>query len=99
MAKDGRFNEIKRLISATLQVDFEDVRILEVRVRDDVDSDGDDILIIDVVFEGQPKDLDARKLSGAVRRVRPGLFELGEEAFPLFSFVSKTDADKSFASA
>jgi hypothetical protein len=49
-------------------------------------------LRIDVIFEGRPKDIDIKKLSGVVRHVRPRLTDIGEEAFPLFSFISKGDA-------
>ncbi|MCA3572696.1 MAG: hypothetical protein IOC86_02185 [Aestuariivirga sp.] len=42
-----------------------------------------------MVFEGTHKDIDARKLSGAVRNVRLRLMAMKEDAFPLFSFISK----------
>jgi hypothetical protein len=83
--------EIERVVTETVARDFDKVKILSVRVREDEDSD-DDLLRIDVVFEGAPKDIDARKVSGMVRRIRPKLIELGESAFPLFSFISKSDA-------
>ena len=74
----------------TLVADFETGRILDVSVHNDVDSDGDEILRIEVLFEGQPKDIDARKVAGAVRQLRPKLSEISE-AFPLLSFISRSD--------
>jgi hypothetical protein len=44
-----------------------------------------------VVYEKAPKHADIRRLLGAVRRVRPKLTEVGETAFPLFSFISRDD--------
>lgn len=85
-------NQIKKVVANTLKADFHNVKILRVEVHQDVDSDGDDVLLISVVFEGKPKDLDATKLSGAVRNVRPKLRDIGEAAFPLFSFVSGKEA-------
>lgn len=82
--------EIERVVTETISRDFENVRIVSVRVRPDEDSNGD-LLRIDVVFEGRPKDIDARKLSGIVRKLRPRLTELGEVAFPLLSFISKAE--------
>jgi hypothetical protein len=38
-----------------------------------------------------PKDLDARKLSGAIRHLRPKLDAIQESALPLLSFISKAD--------
>jgi hypothetical protein len=82
---------IEMVVKNVLAADFDKVKIFEVRVRDETDSDGDKVLRVEVIFEGARKDLDAGKLSGAVRHVRPKLSEIGEEAFPLFSFISKGD--------
>lgn len=81
---------IARVVLNTLRADFENIKILDVKVSRDEDTDGDEILRIDVIFEGSLK--DARKFSGAVRHIRPKLHEIGEEAFPLFSFISEGDA-------
>ena len=84
--------KIADVVRDVLAADFEAAKILDVRVREDVDFDGSEILRVDVLFEGTPKDLDARKVSGTVRSVRPKLMqEAGERAFPLFSFISKGD--------
>lgn len=84
--------KIARVVRDALAMDFEAVNILDVRVREDLDFDGSEILRVDVLFEGAPKDLDSRKVSGTVRSVRPKLMrEANERAFPLFSFISKGD--------
>lgn len=83
---------IQKAISETLSADFDNVKILDVSVDRDVDFDGDEILKVDIIFEGTPRDIDARAVSGAVRRVRPRLRDLGEMAFPLLSFISRGDA-------
>ena len=83
--------KIAKVVRDTLAADFDKVKIIDVRVREDIDFDGSEILRVDVIFEGTPKDIDARKLTGAVRHVRPKLHDIGETAFPLFSFISKGD--------
>lgn len=83
--------KIAKVVKETLAVDFENVRIIDVRVQDEQDSDGDAVLRVEVVFEGTRKDMDVRKLAGIVRHVRPKLSEIGENAFPVFSFISKGD--------
>lgn len=83
---------VRKMVKDTLSADFESVRIIEVEVTDDFDSDGDEVLRIDVVFEGRPRDLDARVMSGAVRQLRPKLEKMHELAFPLLSFISQADA-------
>jgi hypothetical protein len=86
---------IRRIVTDTLSSRFDRIRIVDVRIREDVDSDGDELLRIDVIFDGAPKDLDARKLSGAVRHLRPKLDAIHESAFPLLTFISKADAHRS----
>ncbi|MFY8099787.1 MAG: hypothetical protein ACOVOA_07480 [Allorhizobium sp.] len=82
---------IAKAVKDTLSGDFGKVRIADVLVQDEVGWDGDALLRVDVVFEGAHKDIDARKLTGAVRNVRLRLRDMNEDAFPLFSFISKGD--------
>jgi hypothetical protein len=60
-------------VSETFSHLFSHVRICEVRVREDTDFDGGDILRIDVIYDGTVKDLDGKKLAGFIRHLRPGL--------------------------
>jgi hypothetical protein len=84
--------KVAKVVRETLEADFTKVKILDVRIREDIDFDGSEILRVDVLFAGAPKDLDAKKVSGTVRSVRPRLMkEANERAFPLFSFISKGD--------
>jgi hypothetical protein len=85
------FDSIKEVVAETFSAHLK-VRILDVRVEDDLDSDGGDVLRIRVIFDGQPEDLDGRKLSSAIRLLRPKLEEIDEPALPLLSFISNTDA-------
>lgn len=82
---------IAKIVKDVLASDFENIKIVEVRVRDDLDTDGEEVLRVDVLFEGAPKDLKAGSLVGAVRRVRPRLIEAKERAFPVFSFISNKE--------
>lgn len=84
--------DVRKVILDTLSADFDSVKIVDVNVQTrSVDEDGY-TLEVQVIFEGKPKDLDASEVSGAVRHVRPKLREIGENAFPLFSFVTKGEA-------
>jgi hypothetical protein len=82
---------IAQVVRETLAADFDKVKIVDVKIHKELDSDGDDVLRIEVIFEGTPKDVDALNLTGAVRQVRPRLRAINETAFPLFSFISKGD--------
>lgn len=83
--------DLQKVIAESIAKDFENIKIITVNVDRDVDFDGDEFLKIEVVFEGTRKDIDARKVSGAVRHVRPGLRAIGEMAFPMLSFVANSD--------
>lgn len=87
-----QLDKISKMVAETLRADFDNVRIMEVRVVGDIDFNEEDVLRIEVVFQGQRKDVDVKKISGAVRHVRPKLRKMGEQAFPLFSFISQRDA-------
>jgi hypothetical protein len=87
--------KIAKIVKDTLANDFDNIKIIEVRVRDDLDSDGDEVLRVDVIFEGSRKDVDVSRLTGAVRHVRPKLFEADEKAFPVISFISRKEAGAS----
>jgi hypothetical protein len=84
--------EVAKAVMDILTADFEKVKIVDVKVLERDETDDEITLEIQVVFEGKPNDLDARKVAGAVRHVRPKLNELGETAFPIFSFISKGEA-------
>ena len=88
---DKSLDAISKVILGALREDFDNVEISDVKVDRDVDYDDDDVLRVTVVFEGTPKNIDSRMISGAVRNIRPKLAEIGEHAFPLFSFVSRRD--------
>ena len=83
--------KIATVVREMLAADFENVTIVDVRIQDEKDSDGDAVLRVEVVFEGSRKDMDVGKLAGVVRHIRPKLSEIGESAFPVFSFISKGD--------
>jgi hypothetical protein len=89
---------IKKIVKDTLAGHFDHVRILRINVKKELDSEGEDLLKIDVIFEGAAKDLDYSKLSGTVRLLRPKLDKIDESAFPLLSFISKTDYESRVSS-
>jgi hypothetical protein len=89
-----KLEEIAKVVRTTLAADFDKAKILEVTVEKALDSDSQEILRIRVIFEGAPKDLNATAVSGAVRNVRPKLSELGFDAFPLFSFIAKSELEE-----
>jgi hypothetical protein len=87
------FEKVKAVLADFLHGQFKRIRILEINVHDDMDTSGDEILVINIIFEGSPDDVDPKKLAGIERLLRPKLDEIQETAFPLVSFISKTDIE------
>ncbi len=92
MKNDIKLDEISKVVLETLDSDFNNIEILNVKVHSDVDFEGDDILRIEVVFKGDSKPVDTSMLSGAVRHIRPKLNDIGVATFPLLSFISDKEA-------
>jgi hypothetical protein len=87
-------DKVADIVADVLGRDFEKIKIHKVNVTPDHDRDGNDILRIQVVFEGVLRGADVRHAAGAVRRLRPALEEIDVDMFPLLSFVSKLDYER-----
>jgi hypothetical protein len=88
---EDHFDKIEQAVRDTLKVQFDHIKILEVRVHKETDSDDDALLRIDVIFEGKPADLDAKKLASVGRNLQSRLNAMQESALPLLSFISGAD--------
>jgi hypothetical protein len=87
-------NRVASVVGKTLSRDFESIDIVAVHVTEDLDRDGQEMLRIEVVFEGDLRGDDALRVAGAARRLRPVLEEIDTDLYPLLSFVSKVDYDR-----
>lgn len=83
--------KLERIIRSVLEEIFGNDRIEDVYVASAYDEDGDEILRITVVFDGTEEQFDARKASSVVRHMRPRLATIGEQAFPIISYVSSDE--------
>ena len=83
--------KLKEIVRAVLKEIFGDARIRDVYVASAYDGDGDEILHVKVVFDGTEEQFDARKASSVVRHMRPRLATIGEQAFPIISYVSSAE--------
>jgi hypothetical protein len=75
------------------------MKISSIDLGEHLDEEGDALLKITVVFEADESDFDSARLIELPRLVMPKLEAAKENAFPLFSFVSKSDLRKSKAEA
>lgn len=91
--------EIKGIIEGVVKERLNDVRILDVQVEEDTDWEGDAIYRVMVVFDSATGRLDADKTAGLVRHTRSRLSETGSFKFPIFRFISQSDAKRLRAAA
>ena len=80
--------KVKDIIEQTLRERCGDVFEL-IAVRPDFDQYGDEILVIKAIFNEDR--LGAKRTSGLIRLLRPKLAEVGTEAFPVISFIAKSE--------
>ncbi len=80
--------KVKDVIEETLIERCGDVFEL-IAVRPDFDQYGDEILVIKAIFNADR--LGAKRTSGLIRHLRPKLAEVGTEAFPVISFIAKSE--------
>ena len=80
--------KVKNIVEETLRERCGNVFEL-IAVRPDFNEYGDEILVIKAIFN---KDrLGAQRTSGLIRHLRPKLAEVGTEAFPVISFIAKSE--------
>jgi hypothetical protein len=91
MAQKGK---VEQIVRSVLAQEFGNVEILSINITPDFDEDGDSVLIVKVVFDGDKRVLDARKTSGLTRHVLPKIEKIGVNAFPVFSFIAKSELGK-----
>ncbi len=85
-----RDEAIRKAIEETLKP----ARIREVRVREDVDHDGDPIYMIIVILAGENEQLDTGKVMMLFDAVGKAARQYDEqERFPVFRFMTPSEAE------
>mgnify|MGYP007037742974 CR=1 FL=1 len=72
-------------------------RIDDVRIRREMDYDGDDRVIVDVIFESKSNRLDPKETVEIARLVWQRMVDLDVPGFPSITFISKSDLGRSAA--
>jgi hypothetical protein len=90
--------ELRDLLRPLIERALRNVKVLAVNIRRDLNQYDDPVLWITVVYDDsrrKGKLLDPKVTIRMHDRVRPKLLDSGEEAFPVFSYVAKSDLGKS----
>jgi hypothetical protein len=88
-------DKIRGIVTNEVMKDVE-LEVLDVKIHAD-QVDTQEVLRIDVILENAPKEVDAKKLSGVLRRLHLRLQEINETAFPLLSFIERMDLPRKHA--
>ena len=84
--------KVKTIVRNTLEKRFASDFIFDpIVVVSEIDEYGDDYLDIIIVFDGDQANLDPSWTSGLIGRIQPHLAAAGIEAFPVPSFVVKSE--------
>jgi hypothetical protein len=84
---------VKQAVNETFSRLFSHVRVSDVRVREDTDFDGDDILRIDVIYEGTTR-IWAQKTSRIYRAFAAEARANTRTRAALLSFISRADFNR-----
>jgi len=87
------FDQLHDAIIAVVEQELAPAEIMRVSVKADTDSDGEEVLKVEVVFKIDGDRLDPEKVLGLVRHLRAPFEALHESRFPIFSFARPEDVN------
>lgn len=81
----------RRVTEKLLREQYKGVVFDKISVRPEIDGDGDEFLWVKVVYDGPSEDTGALTVVGLIRELRPRLEEADIKAFPVISYIAKSD--------
>ncbi len=85
---------VEKIVKEVVSERFAGVPIESVRVKSAFDEFDDPILRVTIVLDVEEGALDPTRTLGMIRLLRPRLAEIGEDAFPIISYVAKSEMDR-----
>ena len=76
-----------RVVRAVLTQQFPGLSLVSVEIEEGHDAGGEPVLDIMVVYEPGGRELDVSRVVGLVRHLRPELSQIGEDRFPVMSYI------------
>jgi hypothetical protein len=90
---------LESLVADMVRSRLGDVNVVDVKVEEEITFEDDTILRVYVIYQNKENRLDAEKVSGFLRWLRPALRDHGERRFPVMSFISKNEVKGDLAGA
>lgn len=85
--------ELKTTVLGVLRPHLGPTTLVDIEIEEDVDSDGDEVLRMRVVYDESTGELSDLRVYQAPGLVIEALEEVSEDRFPLMTFVSKEDSE------
>lgn len=90
VAKEKLKSEIEEVVRGQIHSG----EVVSVSVDRGSDADGEEIILVHVIFNNKSNRIDAKETIGITRHVRDRLTKLGDDRFPIFYYVAKSEAGK-----
>jgi hypothetical protein len=87
-------DDVKTIIEQVVRERLGDTNIIGVEIEEDNDSEVGSVYRVTVIYSHADGLVDAHKAAGLARHTRSRLSERNVFRFPIFSFVSQSDAKK-----
>ena len=87
-------SQLEKTAREFLGHNFQGLKIVDVIVNKRIDYDNDEVIDLNVIYDGKFRAADVRSMSSAVWLFREQLEKIGETAFPLFSFISSDEVPR-----
>ncbi len=85
---------LKNEIESVVRSEIHSGAIVNVIVDRDQNFDGEPIVNVKIVYDSKSKKLKTSETLGLKTIVRKKLYEIGEDAFPIFYYILKSEAGK-----
>lgn len=86
--------KIERALLDKFMSEFKNFPVEKMIVHEGDGHDGDRVLYVQVIYDEKKIRVKPSDLVGVVRRLRPALIAMNEDAFPVMSFISSADVKK-----
>lgn len=83
-------DQATRVISEAIQNRF-DVPFVKIAVTPDIDEDGDELLWVKAVYDGQPENIDTWASITILEHLQSKLADVSVDAFPVISYIARYD--------
>ena len=84
----------RTVIDEAIRTRYGDVPFVKITVTSDTDQDGEEFLWVKAIYDGEPENIDTRKSVTMVRHIRPKLAAAAIDAFPVISYIARSDLKK-----